>query len=46
MQVQMIMQILAEELPSELMKRVGNRICNETPKMQVNRAVSQIANIY
>ena len=39
------MQILAEELPQEMMKRVGGRICKETPKMEIDKAVTQIASI-
>ena len=37
------MQILSEELPQDMMKRVSARICTETPKMQVDRAIHSIA---
>ena len=36
------MKILKEELDIKVLKKVSNRICQETPKMETNSASSKI----
>ena len=45
-QVQAMMKILSEELPKDLMKKVSLRICDETPRMEANKATNKIAQIF